>query len=225
MNRKYIAGAIAGIVLVVAGIWLIAPNSRTARSEQKDRPAASSATEISSDELLIGNKTAGAEIVEFADFKCPSCGQFHQTSAKELREAYPDDLKIVFRPMAVIGPDSERSAIGAYCSQDQNKFVEYHDAVFDYMWDNYYKDRNYSAEFEDILTTKILTDIGSDIGINTATFVDCLDNGDKEPLVEANLSLAKQAGVRGTPSFLVNEQLVTGPQPFNVFKQLVDIQL
>lgn len=127
--------------------------------------------------------------------------------------------------MAVIGPDSERAAVGAYCAHDQGKFTEYHDAVFNYMWENHYKSRDYSAEFEDVLTTGVLTDIATKNGLEALSFTGCLNSESKVASVSKNQSLANQAGVRGTPTFSINGQLVVGPQPTNTFKKLIETQL
>lgn len=228
MSSLRITGVVAVLGILLTAIWFFTSDSGNTKTiQQDDTNTANSGLDFSAqeEELYIGNPEAPAVMVEYADFKCPSCGQFHQTNAKELRKAYPDNLKIAFRPIAVIGPDSERAAVGAYCALEQEGFVQYHDAVFDYMWDNYYEDRNFAAEFEDILTADVLTDISKKVGISETAFRSCLDDSNKQDLVATNLTMAQQVGVRGTPTFVIDDQLVTGPQPFNVFKSLVDLQL
>ncbi len=226
MKRTFL---IIAITVILFGVWLISSRSDSNSSGKMPSTSGADKTTVTfsaqPSELYIGNPEASAVMVEYADFKCPSCGQFHQTSSKQLREAYPDNLKIAFRPMAVIGPDSERAAVGSYCAAEQGKFVEFHDAVFDHMWNNYYGERNFAAEFEDVLTAEVLTDIGDNAGLSKEALRSCLNDGSKKEIVAKNLSLAQQAGVRGTPTFVINDQVVTGPQPFNVFKSLIDLQL
>jgi protein-disulfide isomerase len=217
------------VIAILAVGWQLLPNTnkQTASTQQNESSSTTTQTAIQDDDLIIGNKTAQATITEYGDFKCPSCGQFHQEAGKQLRNGYikENKLKIVFRPIAVIGPDSERSAIGAYCAQTQNKFTEYHDSVYNYMWDNYYKARNFSAEYQDILTSKLLSTIANEVGLDTATFESCLNESSQAQRVANNQKTAQEIGVRGTPTFSINNQLVVGPQPYNVFKSLVDIQL
>lgn len=220
-----------GIIIIVALVigWQLLPSAdeQPAITQKNEPSSTTTQVAVQDSDLIIGSKTAPATITEYGDFKCPSCGQFHQEAGKQLRASYikENKLKIVFRPMAVIGPDSERSAVGAYCAQNQGKFTEYHDAVYNYMWDNYYKARDFSAEYQDILTSKLLSSIAQEVGIVPATFESCLNETSKAEKVAINQKTAQQIGVRGTPTFSVNNQLVVGPQPYNVFKSLVDIQL
>lgn len=224
MNKQYIA--ILGIVLLLfAGFFIFADDVSTRNTGGGDAP------ELSGNELaealVIGDLEAQATIIEYGDFKCPSCGQFHQQAGQELRSEYIDNdqLKIIFRPLAVIGPDSERAALGAYCANEQDGFTEYHDSVYDYMWDEYYRSGNYAAEFEDVLTRDVLSSLLPTSGMNANEFNDCLDSDEHLDSVEGNLANAQNDGVRGTPTFVISNQRVVGPQPFSVFKQLVDIQL
>lgn len=228
MSTKRITMIIAAIAVVTLGVLLLMFNADTTNTRMPVDTNSKSTAETFTpqpSELLIGSSTAPAVIVEYADFKCPSCGQFHQTTAKQLKEAYPDNLKIVFRPIALIGPDSERAAIGAYCAADQGKFVQYHDTVFDYMWDNYYEDRQFAVEYEDVLTADVLSDIGKTIALEERAFSSCLADDDKKEQVATNMELAQQAGIKGTPTFVIADRVIAGPQPFNVFKSLVDLQI
>ncbi len=227
MVKKISIGVIVIAVLVVGWQLLPSTNKQTASTQQNESSSTTTQAAIQDDDLVIGDKVAPATITEYGDFKCPSCGQFHQEAGKQLRDGYikENKLKIVFRPIAVIGPDSERSAIGAYCAKSHGKFTEYHDAIYNYMWDNYYEARNFSAEYKDILTSKLLSTIAQELGLDTATFESCLNELSQAQKVANNQKTAQEIGVRGTPTFSINSQLVVGPQPYNVFKSLVDIQL
>lgn len=131
----------------------------------------------------------------------------------------------MFRPLDIIGPDSGRSGEGAYCANEQNKFTEYHDAVFEYMWINFYKSGDYGKEFEDILTLEKLTSLSADAGLDKDAMSDCLKSGKYALQIEEVVKQGRTAGISGTPTFFVGEQKVQGPQPFNIFKTLIDIQL
>ncbi len=225
MKKGIIIFALIFSILFI--IWFLAPPED--KGDSGDQTNVNNIAVVNPDpvDLVIGERDAPATIIEYADFKCPSCAQFHQDAAKELKSEYINEgnLKIIFRPMAVIGPDSERAAIGAYCANDQGKFVEFHDDVFDYMWDNYYQDRNYAAEFDDVLSASLLQGIAVDNGLEPLSFSGCLNDQAQAAKVANNQSNAQRSGVRGTPTFIVNDQIVSGPQPFNVFRSLVELQL
>lgn len=177
--------------------------------------------------LVIGDQNAKGKIIEYGDFKCPSCNKFHRDAGNQLRRDYIDSgkLSVEFRPIAVIGPDSKLAAVGAFCANKQTKFVEYHDAIFNYMWDNFYKNNDYSAETKDILTEEKLSSLAQPIGVDLEAFRNCLQDKDTAGYVSAYMNLAGADEVKGTPTFILSNQKVVGPQPYSIFKKLVDIQL
>ena len=195
-----------------------------------DKQSSTVATQTSTKEvdniLVIGDPNARVTIIEYADFKCPNCGKFHQQSGKQLRTDFIDKklAKIEFRNVPFIASDSRPAAEGTYCANDQKKFVQYHDKVFDYMWDNYYSKDN-SKEFENILTPDKLTELSAEAGLDKAVFNQCLVSGKHKSSVDADLKKSEQDGLTGTPLIIINDQKVVGPQPYSTYKTLLGIAL
>ena len=177
--------------------------------------------------LIIGDPNAKATLVEFADYKCPLCNRFHQTTFKELEAKYISSgkLKISAHPLPFIGPDSGTAAEGAFCANDQGKFAKYNDRVLNYMWDTYYKTNNFQVEGEQILTRSKLIDLGKEVGIEEIKFAECLNTSSHINSVQTELNTAKNNGVSGTPTFFIGGQKVVGAQPFAVFEPLIEAQL
>ena len=67
-----------------------------------------------------------------------------------------------------------------------------------------------------------LESYAAQVGLDTAKFRTCLESGQDKPKVEHNLQDALDHHLPGTPAFLVNNQVVIGPQPFAYFKTLMD---
>lgn len=220
--------ALIGVTSLIVLIVIFKPHTNPKQSAGANTPSTQEATlQQSKTDLIIGNTNAKAIIIEYGDFKCPSCNQFlHQTEV-QLRSNYIDNgkLKIIFRNLPYLGPDSQLAAEGSYCANDQQKFREYHDAVYDYMWDTYYIKGNTSAEFQDILTTSKLVDLANSGGLDSSIFQKCLESHTHKTDVAADLKASEAAQATGTPFFTINNQTVVGPQPYNVFKTLVDLQL
>lgn len=227
--------ALAVIAVLVVGGLVLAQSSKiqTGDTVAKDQPlattspAAAPATPAAKTELTIGRPDAPATIIEYGDFKCPSCNRFHHQAGKDLRQAYVDQgkLKVVYRTMDIIGPDSKRAAIGAYCAQDQGKFAAYHDAVYDYLWDTSYAKGDYSVERKDVLTEDRLVRLASNKGLDGAALGACLKTTLHDADLATDASLSTRDGVQGTPTFIIASQKIAGPQPYAIFKRLVDIQL
>lgn len=63
------------------------------------------------------------------------------------------------------------------------------------------------------------------LGLNQATFDQCLDSGKHEARVKAGGAEGEKLGVNSTPSMFINGRPLVGAQPFEVFKQVIDEEL
>ena len=81
----------------------------------------------------MGKSDAPVTVIEFADFQCPFCERFYKDAEKGIIENYVKSgkVKFVFRNYAFLGPESNIAAEGAYCANEQGKFWEYHNFLFD----------------------------------------------------------------------------------------------
>lgn len=180
-----------------------------------------------SQKLLLGDPDAPVSIVEYFDYKCPNCNNFHRTVATEINDAYVESGKVNYeiRITPIIGPDSATAARGAYCANDQNTFEIYHNTVLDYMYDTYYGDGTFSAELENILTVDRLSELMNSTDIDQNAFKACVESDRYNASLDANLEAAADDSIQGTPGFAIGEQTFVGGQPFTVFKTLLDIEL
>lgn len=171
---------------------------------------------------IEGDPAAPVRIVEFSDFQCPFCERFARETAPLLREEYVEtgQASIEYRPVAILGPESVAAAAAAECALDQGRFWDYHDLLFlrqngenrGTFADDHLKDfaRELAAAFPDF---------------DVEAFDRCLDSGQKEQGILDQTSQATDLGIQSTPSFFVNGQLITGAQPVDVFRQLIDAEL
>jgi protein-disulfide isomerase len=63
------------------------------------------------------------------------------------------------------------------------------------------------------------------IGLNGATFDQCLDSAKYEATVRSGSELGEKMGVNSTPTLYVNGRPVIGAVPFETFKQIIDEEL
>ncbi len=165
----------------------------------------------------LGNKNAKVEVIEFGDFQCPFCGRFYTDVEKQLIKDYVDTgkVKFAFRHYAFLGQESTSAAEASECANEQNKFWEYHN----YLYENQ-KGENQGAFSKDNLKSFATT-----LGLNASQFNTCLDSGKYTKNVTNDFADGQKAGVNGTPATFVNGQLVSGAQPFASFKTLIDQEL
>lgn len=161
-----------------------------------------------------GNPNAPVTIVEFSDFECTFCKEVQPVISKLLKENN-GQLRHVFRnyPISSIHPGAENAAIAGLCANEQNKFWEYHDKVFE------------KANDKRPLTKDILKTTASELGLERTTFDTCLDSKKYLARVQKDIRDATSYGVAGTPTFFINNRIISGNQPIEVFKEIINEEI
>ena len=165
------------------------------------------------DDYVKGDKDAPVTIIEWSDFECPFCGRFHQETLPSIEEEYikTGKVKFVYRDFPLSFPaNAQKAAEAAECAGEQKKYWEMHDLLFENGV------QSGVAGFKQY---------AKQLGLNTAKFNECLDSGAMAGEVRKDMADGTAAGIQGTPGFLVNGKLVSGAQPFSVFKQVIDAEL
>jgi protein-disulfide isomerase len=157
-----------------------------------------------------GPANAPITIVEFSDFQCPYCQTASPTVAKVL-QTYGERIRFVYRHYPLPNhPAARPAAEASLCAADQDQFWPYHDRLF----------ANPSQ-----LTNDDLKRHAAELKLDTAKFNACFDGGRHAKEVDVDLAAGNALGVSGTPAFFVNGRALTGAQPFEAFKQLIDEEL
>lgn len=168
---------------------------------------------------ILGDPNAPVTIVEFGDYQCHQCyNWFHDTKPSITRD-YIDTGKVnlVFVDMAFLGRDSSPAAQATYCAEDQGKYWEYHDMLYNAQEDKI--DGGWA-------NGERLKAFAFSMGLDMELFESCLDSGKYSKRVQYNTQQARDHGVRGTPGFFIvgsdGQLQIGGAQPFSVFKQVLD---
>lgn len=214
---QYLSAASGG---TVAG----SQNSAPANNPAPTQPAAQSKVTVTlgSNDAVLGNPTAPVTMVEFADFQCPFCERFFTDTWPSLKKDYIDTgkLKFVYKNLPIndrSGSDHEShdAANAALCAKDQNKFWEYHDVLF----------KNQNGENQGAFSRDNLKKFAANLGLDTGKFNQCLDTGKYNAQVQADFDEASKLGINGTPTLVVNGNVIVGAQPYATFKSAIDAEL
>ncbi len=147
-------------------------------------------------------------IDEYSDFQCPFCGKFFKETLPQIEQAYGDKVEIVYKHFPLsFHENAQKAAEASECARDQDKFKGYHDTLFNH---------------QDALDVASLKKYAADLGLDTATFNGCLDQGRKKAVVDKDAAEGQQRGVSGTPAFFINGEKIVGAQPFPAFKAIID---
>jgi protein-disulfide isomerase len=157
-----------------------------------------------------GLADAPVTVIEFSDFRCPHCARVQPTLTR-LLERYPEDVRLVFVHYPVVSPDSGRAAIAAVAADWQGRFWEMHDALF--------------ALQGQPLTEEAVLAVASDLGMDADRYRQDLFSPDARARIEADTRAARDLGIRGTPSFLINGRLLRGAHPFESFDDAIQLEL
>ena len=178
------------------------------------------------DDPVIGDPNAPISIIEFSDFQCPFCARFHIQTLPSILEEYVDQgkVKLIFRdfPIQNIHPNALPASVAAECANEQDKFKEMHDELFD-------NQKEWSG-LETANAMLLFSKYALEIGLEQEIFDSCLTNGKYIEEIRNDLNDGRTYGVSGTPGFFIgNDQIgyveLKGAQPFESFKKVIDAQL
>lgn len=164
------------------------------------------------DAPFFGSKSAKVQIVEFSDFQCPFCARGADI-LKQIKSKYGNKVQVAFKQYPLpFHKDARPAAVASLCANEQKN---------DYFW----KLHDWMFANQQSLDKKSLKDAAKNIGVDSNKFNECLDNNKFMAKVQANMEEGQKIGVKSTPTFFVNGQLVSGAQPIEVFSEIIDEEL
>lgn len=165
-----------------------------------------------------GPENAKVTIVEWSDFQCPFCTRGYQTMENQVLKEYGDKVRFFYKnfPLA-FHPWAEPAAMGVECLVEQKQTDAYW-KLYAYYFESQ-KDINPQNLKEKSL--EVLKGTKADV----AKWTECFDGQKTKDLVKAQMQEGQSVGVTGTPGFIINGRLVSGAQPFENFKNIIDDEL
>jgi protein-disulfide isomerase len=158
----------------------------------------------------FGPESAQVTIVEFSDFQCPYCAQAAET-VKRIRDKYGDKVRFVFRQFPLSFHQNAHSAAeAALAAHAQGKFWQYHDRLF---------------QRQGALDRKSLETYAQEVGLDLAVFKRGLDDGSFDKQIDADVALARDAKVDGTPTMFINQQRAPNPTEFDAVAPMIEAAL
>lgn len=199
----YVAGGVMALGLAIAVILL----GVATRAGQEDGTASGPLVvptprpaDVPRDGMTYGRADAPVVISEYLDFQCPFCRRAAVSVLPVIEAEYvaTGKVRIEVHPIAILGDESGLAAQAARCAGEQGKFWEYHDILF----------ANQSGENVGAFTEERLRQMATALQLDVRAFGSCLGSDKYAGAVEQETQAAHNAGVKGTPTFLVNGKRV-----------------
>lgn len=216
---------VAGFALIAAAIFFSGgqstPTPATTQTDTAPTVAANTSIRpVDDTDFIRGNPNAPIMLVEYSDYDCPFCKQFHDTM-KMIMEDYAVGGQVawVYRqfPIAQLHPNAPRISEAAFCVGElggDEAFWTFSDLVFD------------ERELNEATNMTRLPEFAVTAGVDQAAFTECLNSGRQQQAVTDSYNDALAAGAQGTPHTIVligdQQAVINGAQPYSVIKEIID---
>lgn len=174
---------------------------------------------VDATDYIRGNPNAPILIIEYSDYECPFCKQYH-TTMNQIMDEYGVTGKVawVYRqfPLNQLHPNATKISEAALCVGEiggNESFWKFSDKIFD--------ERDLNAPTN---MTKLI-EFANVAGVSEADYISCINSGHQQENVLASAEEGFRIGARGTPYTVVtvgNQQaVINGAQPYEVVKVTV----
>lgn len=162
---------------------------------------------VTEDDPWLGASEPLIFVVAYESFACPFC-KADQPEIKKMLAEFGSIVRFVTKdfPTEGLHPDVFSAHLAAGCAQDQGKYWEYRDLLFANQGD--FKKDN-------------LKKLASQLGLNARDFNQCLDQDKYNQEIRQDYASGVQAGAIGTPSYVINSNLIPGAISFDMWKKII----
>ncbi len=171
---------------------------------------------------ILGDPNAPVTLIEFGDYQCHFCNvHFHNTEHRLLENFIKTGkVKMIFKDFTIIGPDSVNAAHGTHCANDQGKFWEYHDILYN----------NWTGENNGWASSDNLLKFAQEIELDIDQWSDCMFDERYSHIISNSSKDARELGITGTPAFFVigpdnKITRISGAQPYESFEKIFNSEL
>jgi protein-disulfide isomerase len=150
---------------------------------------------LSQDGQTLGDANAPVTVTEFGDPQCPVCKAFSEQVAPDLisSKVKTGDVKYVYQPYLIIGPDSKPAMKAVLAAGEQNRFWNYLQLFY----------ANQGEENSGYVTDDFLTNIAKAAGVSDINAWNDSRNSTKwDAVIAKGTADAEGFGFNGTPSLV-----------------------
>ncbi|MBI2592322.1 thioredoxin domain-containing protein [Candidatus Saccharibacteria bacterium] len=220
MDKRFLT-ILAAIVVIFGGIFIFSQRS----SNNAGGSTLGSQTQITNH--VRGEGTKNVRLIEYGDYQCSAC-EAYEPVLQQVIAQYSQDIYFQFRnlPLVSIHPNAFAAARAAEAADQQNKFWEMHDILYDFSnWQTWTNSANARSLFDSY---------AQKIGLNMEQFKQDYGSSKVNDAINADLAEFNKSGLpMSTPTFFLNGVHIESsrltdqnnrPQ-FEKFKTLLDAEI
>ncbi len=151
-----------------------------------------------------GNPNGDVTLVEFFDYRCSVCKRVHPIVAKLIKG--DRNIRRVYKEWPILGPESVFAARAALASRRQGKYLAFHKALM---------------EAGGGLNPSLIMTIAAKVGLKVKQLRRDMENPEIDAVLKRNYALAEALKLKGTPSFVIGDELVRGGRDLATMKRIV----
>ncbi len=159
-------------------------------------------------------ETAVIAVIEFSDFGCVFCAQFHEETYPPLAEEFMEggDVWWKYIPITIGGfPNGNQAGMAGDCAGQLGAFAPIRDRL--------YAERETWMESDN--PHDIFVEWAVEAGLDAEEFEACTQSEETAERLTENNQIAQSIGVRGTPTFVVQGHPVQGAPPLDNFQSVL----
>lgn len=180
------------------------------------------------DDPAIGKKGAPITLIEFSEFQCPFCRKARPTINKILKE-YDGKVHYVFRDYPLsFHLQAKNAANAANCAHEQGKYWEFNKELWN-AGSVLSKGSKLARDGDKKAGDKVMFEgmyaIGEKLELDMSKFKKCVESKKYYAEINKDQKDGNKSGVSGTPAYFINGVFISGAQPYNKFKEIIEEEL
>ena len=201
-TTRWIVVAMVALVVVTGVVFSLYGQSEKVNASLasldgvKVKPAVTSTIDVANGSSIAFTTGATTTIDVWEDPQCPVCKLFADANGQYLDSLIREKkANVRYHVLSFLGDESVRAANASFCAADEGQYLDFHKAIYAVQS---------QVENSGFWSNETLVKMGKKIGITSKTFENCVNEGSKIDLVQANAASMSKYGVQGTPTVFIN---------------------
>ncbi|MFA5126929.1 MAG: DsbA family protein [Patescibacteria group bacterium] len=168
---------------------------------------------LTGDDPYLGSQEPLVYVIAYDSFACPY-SKDNQVDIQQMIAKYGKFVRFIVKdfPTEGLHPNVTNAHLAADCANEQNKYWEYRDLLYANQPDDANPDAFSKANLEAL---------AEKVGVNKKQFKNCLDTEKYNQEIKQDFASGVQMGVVGTPSYVINGNLIPGEIKFDVWQKVL----